>query len=274
MDLRIAVESVVRAASPEPEHNDSYPWAAYTPEISPRGWDETHNMECSLPEVPSQPMLSPELLRTVFAPHFEQMCCSVQNDAFVQKMPAEMITPDVLQPMCEPFFEQMVVALQQSMQQHSSHQTQGQHFNIAQSMQTTGLPAFDACFQPVFFPSQMFYHMDDASTEADDSCPFTSNLSPSSEGEVDAAEGKSEDTSDVERTAMVCRHWKSKGWCRLESKCKFLHPEHKRGVSAHGVCLGDDCTESGRRKKKSSKKRGTREQTEQHTPEGQEVAGL
>lgn len=31
------------------------------------------------------------------------------------------------------------------------------------------------------------------------------------------------------KSAMVCRHWKSKGWCRLEDKCKFIHPEHKRG---------------------------------------------
>jgi len=29
---------------------------------------------------------------------------------------------------------------------------------------------------------------------------------------------------------MVCRHWESKGWCRYEGKCKFAHPEHKRGA--------------------------------------------
>jgi len=33
-----------------------------------------------------------------------------------------------------------------------------------------------------------------------------------------------------EKSPMVCRHWKSKGWCKLEGKCKFLHPEHKRGT--------------------------------------------
>merc|ERR1719240_627321 len=38
------------------------------------------------------------------------------------------------------------------------------------------------------------------------------------------------DTSgNAEKSVMVCRHWKSKGWCRLEASCKFLHPEHKRG---------------------------------------------
>merc|ERR1712228_604643 len=41
-----------------------------------------------------------------------------------------------------------------------------------------------------------------------------------------------EQTSDIEKCTMVCRHWKSKGWCRLEENCKFLHPECKKGVSA------------------------------------------
>lgn len=35
-----------------------------------------------------------------------------------------------------------------------------------------------------------------------------------------------------EKSVMVCRHWKSKGWCRLEDGCKFLHPDHKRGTGA------------------------------------------
>jgi hypothetical protein len=41
-----------------------------------------------------------------------------------------------------------------------------------------------------------------------------------------------EQANDSEKSLMVCRHWKSKGWCRLESNCKFQHPEHKRGVLA------------------------------------------
>merc|ERR1712216_334611 len=40
------------------------------------------------------------------------------------------------------------------------------------------------------------------------------------------------------KSTMVCRHWKSKGWCRLEHNCKFLHPEHKRGVAAPKGCSG------------------------------------
>lgn len=30
--------------------------------------------------------------------------------------------------------------------------------------------------------------------------------------------------------AVVCCHWKNKGWCRYQDQCKFAHPEHKRGA--------------------------------------------
>lgn len=30
----------------------------------------------------------------------------------------------------------------------------------------------------------------------------------------------------------VCCHWKNKGWCKYQQSCKFLHPEHKRGVGS------------------------------------------
>lgn len=40
----------------------------------------------------------------------------------------------------------------------------------------------------------------------------------------------SPDAANSEKSVMVCRHWKSKGFCRLEATCKFLHPEHKRGT--------------------------------------------
>merc|ERR1712139_363673 len=54
----------------------------------------------------------------------------------------------------------------------------------------------------------------------------------------------SEQVSDSEKSTMVCRHWKTKGWCRLESNCKFLHPEHKRGIAAPKAC-GTGSTNDG-----------------------------
>jgi hypothetical protein len=94
--------------------------------------------------------------------------------------------------------------------------------------------------------------LDEESTDIDEFGAFASLLSgPSSEDEIcevalektiaeevavplpepQSAE-EADQSSDVEKSTMVCRHWKSKGWCRLESKCKFQHPENKRGVAA------------------------------------------
>mmetsp|Transcript_51534 Transcript_51534/g.122565 ORF Transcript_51534/g.122565 Transcript_51534/m.122565 type:complete len:474 (-) Transcript_51534:125-1546(-) len=36
----------------------------------------------------------------------------------------------------------------------------------------------------------------------------------------------------MEFEAQICRHWKSKGWCRLEASCKFMHPVERRGPLA------------------------------------------
>jgi len=34
---------------------------------------------------------------------------------------------------------------------------------------------------------------------------------------------------------MVCCHWKTKGWCRYEDSCGFMHPEGKRGMGGATV---------------------------------------
>lgn len=40
---------------------------------------------------------------------------------------------------------------------------------------------------------------------------------------------------DTPSKKMVCRHWRSKGWCKYQTTCMFLHPEHKQGVAKKGV---------------------------------------
>jgi len=240
----IDMESVTCTSTQAVDHNESYPWAAYTPEPSPRSPHAEPNVDQCL--IPMQPALSPELLQTVCAPYFEQMCRSIKMDPFVQKMPADSISPGMLQPMCEPFFEDMLTALHQTLQMQGQQQP------------------FNSCFQPVFYPQAGFYHTDTESTAA-------SLRYPSSDSE-DIVETKSEDTSDVERSVMVCRHWKSKGWCRMESKCKFLHPDHKCGISAPRPALAPGASaegeaEAGRRKKKGSKNRSSRWEEEQLSTE-------
>merc|ERR1719405_287702 len=105
--------------------------------------------------------------------------------------------------------------------------------------------SFQSSFLSMPFPSQYDRMLDEVSTEAGGSGAFSCLLSTPSTSRresIDALDVKSvelfsssqdmEPGSDSEKSNMVCRHWKSKGWCRMESNCKFLHPEHKRGVAA------------------------------------------
>jgi len=249
----IAIESMPCMSSPREGDNESYPWATSTPEPSPRYWGEA-------PDTPVKPMLSLELLRMVCEPCFEQICFiaeqsqveatvsyevlrSMCEPSFEQVIIAlqqmSMASHELLRAVCEPFFEQMISALQQTMQQHSLQE----HLSTqCLSMQMMCQPTSDMYFQPAFYPTTQLLGVDEASTDADFSQQSSLFSYPSSEGEgVDANASKSEDsesTGNVDRNIMVCKHWKSKGWCRLESNCKFLHLGHKCGLSAPKALRG------------------------------------
>lgn len=206
------------------------------------------------------PMLSSELLRMVCEPCLEQICCiaeqaSVENTVSYELLRSmcepsfeqviivlhqmSMASHELLRAVCEPFFEQMITALQMTMQQHS----QQEHLSTqCYGMQMMCQPVTDMYFQPAFYPTSQLLGVDEVSTEADFSQPPSLFSYPSSEGEgADGNASRSEDsesTGNVDMSIMVCKHWKSKGWCRLESKCKFLHLEHKCGVSAPKVLSG------------------------------------
>lgn len=74
--------------------------------------------------------------------------------------------------------------------------------------------------------------------------PSAARQGPTALPQAAAGEASSDEEAGNSRgskSAMVCRHWKSKGWCRLEDKCKFIHPEHKRGpVPASSSRRGPD----------------------------------
>merc|ERR1712039_614992 len=40
-------------------------------------------------------------------------------------------------------------------------------------------------------------------------------------GDRDSSSGKSH---------LVCRHWKTKGWCKYGQECRFAHPDNKRAT--------------------------------------------
>jgi len=103
---------------------------------------------------------------------------------------------------------------------------------------------------------------------------------------------------DSDGAAMVCRHWKSKGWCRLDANCKFLHPDHERGVDARKVRVVGSADSDGisrvfdpsisitsaegelcpvlpvRRKKRGGRNRSNRNQQIQLGNPEQDMAGL
>jgi len=217
-----------------------------------------------------------DLLLSLCTPYLEQMCCSIQSDPCVHQMQADATAShEMLQMICEPFFEHMVNSLQHGLQQQA----------MSQSFTST-------CFQ---YQAAPFFRLDEESTEANDSTAFTSLLSSHSSEEdahevIERKSEVSEPTSDAERSIMVCRHWKSKGWCRLGASCKFLHPENKCGVSFPGgrgkVGAGSllglpgtlDCgappMPSVRRKKRGGKNRTTRSQQDPLVSEAQREVEL
>jgi len=264
----------------DPFENDPYPWAISTPEVSPRYWG-------ALSDVPVQSVPSLDFLRMVCEPCFEQICCIAQQMGVCATVSHEelrtmcepcfeqvitslqqtcMTSSEMLQAMCNPFFEEMISALQETLQQNALQQ----HFNNqCQSMQNVPYSSHGIWFQPVYYPDKQLPNFDEASTDADDSGAGGDAIVSKSDD--------SESTSDPERSIMVCRHWKSKGWCRLESKCKFLHPEGKCGISANGLhaaCtdlvdansgdLPEMTVSAARRKKRKEKNRFTRRQEEEH----------
>lgn len=165
----------------------------------------------------------------------------------VDDFPQEISMPgaiprELLRAECEPFFEQMITALQQGLQ------TQVYPGNKLAEIVQTMTHATSNSFQPVLQSKSCPFTegkpvLDDESTEADEPSAFAGLFSGlCSEGEsTDGMEPRSpegehsqdfEQISEPDKSIMVCRHWKSKGWCRLGSNCKFLHPEHKRGIAA------------------------------------------
>lgn len=184
-----------------------------------------------------------------------------------QETPAEpLVSRELLRSVCEPFFEQMLTALQQALQQTQKQQFSKDAQIMQPTLQMTKISSFQSASRPISHQlSRLDPMLDEESTEADELGAFASLLSgPSSEGEsIDSLEAKSPEvevvfpvaqsdgldeagrSSCAEKSNMVCRHWKTKGFCRLESSCKFLHPEHKRGATARKCCIGGSANIGG-----------------------------
>jgi len=216
---------------------ECYPWAVCTPESSPRRWDV----------VPSW-----------------------SADDFVSKDNMEQAVPrEALQALCAPYFEQMLTVLQQGLCTQTN--PGGKLAEIAQAMAYSASTSVNpicqseqiavSCMQPYFYED---------STEAESafsglfSSPMSEVESNDGEAKSSSAGVESDPASDFEKNAMICRHWTTKGWCKLEDNCKFLHPESKRGEATFAAQKGPDGaiiladSEGARRKKRGGKNRSNR----------------
>jgi len=132
----------------------------------------------------------------------------------------------------------MLTALQETLQQQQweEQRQQSMHAATESKLQLAAIPIHET--------DRLDHILDEESTDVEEFGAFASLLSSSSgddssdaavsmplQAEALASSEKAEQSNDPEKSTMVCRHWKSKGWCRLESNCKFLHPEQKRGIT-------------------------------------------
>jgi len=189
-------------SSPAVFKNGYCPWAVKTPEASPYCWGT-----------------------------------SPRNEAFINA-PTPLISRDLLKSVCEPFFDQMLTALQHELEQQMQNQRQSQEQQVLQSLETLGDVRCHRASLHYQQASQLEPLPDEESTDVDEAGGAFASLLSGTCSEADASdvvvkpEIEDENVIESEKSTMVCRHWKSKGWCRLQENCKFLHPENKRGVSA------------------------------------------
>jgi len=164
------------------------------------------------------------------------------------------LTKELLRRVCEPFFDQMIMALLSVLQGQNTYCGGNQE-------------AFEACFQPkVGVPnlSQADRLSEEAMSDPGDTFAFSCVLEPPQPSSTMAAHApeflpqangaaikvsggvtnKDQDKTSP-ATVIVCRHWKSKGFCRMEDKCKFAHPDHKCGVPNRTSLAGKGATAPG-----------------------------
>lgn len=215
-----------QVGTPEIMQQAMPPWCIHTPESSPRLW-------------------------SVAPPNGYRQLHATASDSYMLPPAAtdpNGISKDFLRQVCEPFFEEMLLAVHQavasqiegqcaqaspeSMQQHRHYQPEPSTTD-GSDVSTSEFGAFSTVFS---CPSGCVTEEERANNSAPSLTP--ANIEPHCSQEVQSA--LSHGSDEKEANVMVCRHWKSKGWCRMEDNCKFLHPERKRGVgSVNGNKAGD-----------------------------------
>jgi len=191
------------------------PWAMQTPEASPAIWERAPPGNISHEDnTRSAPGLTKELLRRVCEPYFEQM---------LESLLMTLQNPHVM-PAGGPIKETEAFGCLKPTPDIDSEDDSPE--------ESGGLGAFSSVF--VDRPQARPFCL-----------PVSQSGAPNLDMRMRPQSGMTLERGDLEKqvnaalegqekqvTVMVCRHWKSKGWCRLGDECKFAHPEHKCGVGA------------------------------------------
>jgi len=202
------------------------PWVTQTPEPSPMLWGRVPVNEGYL----GHPEISKEFLRSVCEPFFEQMLGAVHQALVAQSQQAMHMQGQRWHQMPPASTNQ---GLGRTCDERSTEEGSD---NVSDSG-----GAFSTIFSPhsnlMTEHESVKYGVDVPTKANDEAKDIEMPRSGGAEMQIRKAAGE-----PSQAQATVCRHWKSKGWCRMEANCKFLHPEHKRGV---GAVNGKPCGMSG-----------------------------
>jgi hypothetical protein len=210
---------------------ERFEWATQTPEPSP----------ICLLKVPLHP--SDEYVcsfKTACSPAWEEMLTRVATHADILGAAEPTVRHLLIETLCKPFFDQAVETLCKEIS------SVGPAVVGATWQKTMDGPLKDD--RTTLSLGRCLGLLEEDSTDADNDSAFTALFSSdgedceveprmewtshSSHFSVDGDSESPKDDDDDAKSQMVCRHWKSKGWCRYQSQCKFLHPPNKQGISA------------------------------------------
>jgi hypothetical protein len=224
-----------------PIAQEHFEWATQTPEPSPL---------CPQKEPSNPEHLSS--LQNICSLSLEQMLARVGDHVDILGAAEPAARYYLIQTLCQPFFDHVVEQLYAELSRADDSAAKLAWQPVANDQITDG--------SLIASSRQRLGVLEEDSTDADDT-PFATLFSSDGEEceaehsrgvygasrkmEIDticaASDRESDSPLELEKSQMVCRHWKSKGWCRYETQCKFSHPENKRGISARGPADRSDC---------------------------------
>jgi hypothetical protein len=234
---------VGRVSPVAPEH---FEWATQTPEPSPLCFLKAPSIAADQHFCAFQKSCNPVV---------EEMLTRLASHADILEAVDSSVRKQLIQTLCQPFFENVVetVCSEIDSSRISTYRLKDEKpkLNLGQRLgifeeESTDVDS-DSAFATLFSSDAEECEREQGRDmeHASESSQWTPRFAVLEEDSVSA--------QDTEKSQMVCRHWKSKGWCRYQCQCKFLHPENKRGVGAKSPSDTSDVpssasTQSTRRK--------------------------